>query len=59
MFLATIADGNITASLGESGTEKTHKRFQHKLLAPTQTPDFGPRKKVPHFLGKDAPKGPT
>ena len=43
-------------------TEKAHKLFQHKLLPPTQnTPFWTPRKKVyvPHFLGKNAKKGPT
>ena len=47
----------------DRGTEKAHKFFQYELFGPTQNPPFWvPRKKkvyVPHFLGKDAKKGPT
>ena len=41
---------------------KAHKLFQHELLAPPpKSPILGPLKKVdvPHFLGKNAKRGPT
>ena len=48
--------------LTNEGTEKAHKLLQHKLFGPhPKHPIFGPQRKVyvPHFLGKDAKKGPT
>ena len=44
------------------GRKKAHKLFQHKLSGPNQkTPKLGypPKVYVPHFLGKNAKKGPT
>ena len=44
------------------GPKKTHKLFQHKLFVlHPKHPILGPQKKVdvPHFLGKDAKRGPT
>ena len=43
------------------GPKKHINFFNINFLAPTQNTHFGPQKKayVPHFLGKDAKKGPT
>ena len=42
-------------------TERGVNVFKINCLAPTQNPHFGPEKivYVPHFLGKNAKKGPT
>ena len=43
------------------GTEKAHKLFQHKLLAPTQMPHLGtPEESLcASFPGKERNRGPT
>ena len=56
----TSVRGRFNLSRGQ--TEKAHQLFQHKLFAPhPKHPFLGPQKRVyvPHFLGKDAKKGPT
>ena len=43
------------------GQRKHINFFNITFWPPPKTPDLGPQKKVyvPHFLGKDAKKGPT